>query len=229
MYEGKRTSAVIVAGGTGKRMNSPVPKQFLDLAGKPLIIHTIEKFDNNDMVDYIVIVCHGDFIKRLERLLNEYGFSKAAKITPGGVTRQESSFNGLMACPEDTELVLIHDAVRPFVDERLIESTLQAADSWGAATVAVDINDTVVLEKNGYIESIPDRTQLKRVQTPQGFRYQDILEAHRKAALSSHRSFTDDCGIMLNSGSRVRIIKGSSRNNKITRPLDLKNAANYFC
>ena len=221
MYRDQIVTAVIVAGGTGSRMNTSVPKQFLDLAGKPVVIHTVEKFEKNGYVDEIVIVCHKDHISRLESLLEKYPFKKIAKITPGGATRQESSYNGLKACSSGTGLVLIHDAARPFVSDRMISETLEGAYSAGAATVAVDVTDTIIIEKSGYIERVPDRQHLKRVQTPQGFRYRTIIDAHKKALEKKLEGFTDDCGVILNDGMPVKVISGSVKNIKITMPSDL--------
>ena len=216
-----KVTAIIVAGGTGERMKSDVPKQFLELGDKPVIIHTIEKFEKSPLVSDIVIVCHESYIGEINTLLAEYKMSKVDKIVPGGETRQESSFIGIKNCPRGTEYVLIHDAVRPFVDERLIRDVIDAAKESGASAPAVDIVDTVMLKKGDFIEYVHDRNHLKRIQTPQGFKYDVIYQAHEEAAKKGITGSTDDCGLVLAMKKGVKIIEGSSLNIKLTEQIDL--------
>jgi 2-C-methyl-D-erythritol 4-phosphate cytidylyltransferase len=224
----KITSAIIVAGGVGKRFKSDVPKQFLSLEGKPVIIHTLEKFENSANIDAIVIVCVSSYIRKMDELLAKFNPRKIHTVVPGGETRQVSSYNGLKACPEGTEYVLIHDAVRPFVEDKTITAVLKAAVGTGAATAAITINDTVVEEEGGVIKRILDRKALKRVQTPQAFNYEKILTAHEDAARKNKTNFTDDCGLIINSGSKASIVKGSELNVKITTVSDMISARGGF-
>ena len=219
-------SAIIVAGGEGKRMKTDVPKQFLELAGKPIIIHTLEKFENNPNITAIVIVCNASYLERLKGLCEEYKISKIYSIVSGGKTRQESSYRGLKACSSETGYVLIHDAVRPFLDDRMIKETLDAAITGGASTVAVEVTDTILREEDGIINEVLQREHLKKVQTPQGFRYKDILEVHEKAFREETSGFTDDCGLMVNSGFPVMLVAGAETNIKITTLNDMEFAGN---
>ena len=224
----KKTVAIILAGGTGARMKEKTPKQFLDLAGKPIIIHAIEKFDKNNMVSDLVVVCHASHIGELEKLIKESGISKAYRVVPGGKTRQESSFIGLKNCPDGTDVVLIHDAVRPFVDERMINDVVSAARGTGAAGPVIEVEDTVVVEEDGKIKEIPDRGSLKRIQTPQGFLYDVIKAAHERALAQGKKDYTDDCGMVLDTGKPVKTVKGLETNIKITAPMDMLVAEKYL-
>ncbi|MFH1665720.1 MAG: 2-C-methyl-D-erythritol 4-phosphate cytidylyltransferase [Candidatus Omnitrophota bacterium] len=218
---GKRTVAIILAGGAGKRMGADIPKQFLELAGKPIIIHTLEKFDRSADVSDIVIVCHKSGIERLKDLIKKNNIEKVFKIVPGGTTRQESSFIGVKNCPPGTSLVLIHDAVRPFVDERIIKDVAAAAQEEGAAGAVIDEDDTVVVERDSYVLEVPDRSVLKKIQTPQGFRYDLIFAAHEKALENKSACFTDDCSLVIAMGEPVKLVEGAARNIKITDKEDL--------
>lgn len=213
--------AIIVAGGTGARMGTDVPKQFLELAGRPIIAHTIEKFDNSSIVNEIVIVCHQDHLERLTDIMDTLSITKPSKAVPGGSTRQESSFIGLKNCPEDTEYVLIHDAVRPFVTERIIEEAVIAAKKTGAAIPAIGIKDTVVEEKDNIAMGIADRSGLKKVQTPQAFHYDLITKVHEKALENNIKDATDDCGLVISFGGKVKITEGEESNLKITTKKDM--------
>jgi 2-C-methyl-D-erythritol 4-phosphate cytidylyltransferase len=147
----EKVIAIIVAGGTGKRMNSALPKQFRDLAGKPVIVHYLEKFEREDNITAIGVACHKDYLSRMEGLISAYAIKKVRKLVPGGSTRQQSSYLGVKACPEGTEYVLIHDAVRPFVGDEIINGTLNAAVSSGASTISVEVKDTVIIGKMFYL------------------------------------------------------------------------------
>jgi 2-C-methyl-D-erythritol 4-phosphate cytidylyltransferase len=213
--------AVILAGGTGERMNETTPKQFLELDGKPVIIHTLGHFEKSILISSIVVVCHEDYMEGLDELIKQNNIKKACRIVRGGKTRQESAFIGIKNCPPGTEIVLIHDAVRPFVDESIIRDTLSAAEEAGAAGAAINVSDTIIIKKGDFIEKIPDRGILKRIQTPQGFRYKAILKAHQWALENGITDSTDDCGLVLAMGGPVKLVKGSTRNMKITDQADL--------
>ncbi len=217
----RKVAAIIVAGGTGERMKSNIPKQFIELDGKPIIIHTLEKFDNNPNIHTIIIVSHKEFVDQLKEIVKKYNIKKVQKIVSGGKTRQESSFKGLKACSLDTEYVLIHDAVRPFINNAIINDIIESAEKTGASTPAIDIADTVMLKKGDFIEYVHDRNHLKRIQTPQGFKYSLIMEAHEKAIEKGITGSTDDCGLVLAMNRPVKIIEGSSLNIKLTEEIDL--------
>jgi len=217
----KKAVAIILAGGTGERMNGTTPKQFLELGGRPVIVRTLEQFERNALISRIVVVCHKDHVKELDGLVKQNGIKKVCTIVRGGKTRQESSYIGVRSCPPDTELVLIHDAVRPFVDERIIKDTLSAAGKSGAAGPVIDAADTIIIKRGDFIEGIPDREDVKRMQTPQGFRYGTILKAHQWALKNGIKDSTDDCGLVLGTGAPVKAVNGSAGNIKITDRADM--------
>ncbi len=220
--------AIIVAGGKGERMGGEIPKQFLPLAGKPIIIHTLEKFEAHPEVTDIIIVCHHYYIKTLEDMIKAYQFEKIYKIIDGGKTRQESSFKGVVICPEGTEVVMVHDAVRPFVTEDVITNVIASAKEIGASAPAIESSDTVIMIEDGLIEDIPERGKVRRIQTPQGFTYAKILQAHEEAISEGVSDFTDDCGLVLSTGGDVRIVEGSEDNVKITTQVDLDKAEHFL-
>ncbi|MBF0216310.1 MAG: 2-C-methyl-D-erythritol 4-phosphate cytidylyltransferase [Candidatus Omnitrophica bacterium] len=216
-----RITAIILAGGTGSRMRTSTPKQFLELKGRPVIMYSVEIFAISPHISDIVIVCHKEYIKLAEQLVKVEKTPKIHKIIPGGKTRQESAYLGLKNCPKDTTHVLIHDAARPFVDNAMIKRTISAAVKYKAATTAVDVTDTVIEISTGKIIKFLDRDKLRRVQTPQGFEYKTILSAHEKARKEGFNSATDDCVLAMTYGTPVKIVNGSEKNKKITRKGDI--------
>jgi 2-C-methyl-D-erythritol 4-phosphate cytidylyltransferase len=216
-----RTTAIILAGGTGERMGGDIPKQFMLISGEPVIGYSVRAFDRSPLVTDILIVCHSGHIDRMKAVLGDIKPSKECRIVPGGKTRQESSYNGVKACHEGTEYVLIHDAARPFVSAGIIENVLKAAEEKGAAMPVIDMDDTVIVEKNGEVSDIPDRKTLKRVQTPQGFRYDVIFKAHEEALEIGRTSAPDDCSLVLDAGGRVVLVAGKELNIKLTGKTDL--------
>ncbi len=225
--EGKAV-AIVLAGGEGVRMDADCPKQFLELVGRPVIAHSLAAFAESECITDIVIVCHSDYIDRLNDIIKEHGIEKVYTVVAGGRTRQESSFIGVKNCPTETKYVLIHDAVRPLVGIDTIERTLEAAVLKGAVTSAIMAADTIVEVKGGCITGIPSRDTMMRVQTPQGFRYALILEAHEKALSNGIADATDDCGLILAMGASVAVITGRTRNIKLTDQTDLEFAEKLF-
>lgn len=213
--------ALVLAGGTGERMGSNLPKQFLELGGKPLIMHSVLKFEESPVVSDIIIVCHKSHIVTMKSMLEHSGVKKLQGIIPGGNSRQASSLAGIKACSSDTSIVLLHDAARPFLTDSIIEDVARAAKSVGAAGPAIDMQDTVVEEENGLVKNIPPRSALKRIQTPQAFKYELILKAHEEAARAGHTDYSDDCGMILAIGEPVKLSAGDTRNIKITDKKDL--------
>lgn len=217
----ERNVAIILAGGTGVRMNSEKPKQLLEIAGKPVIIHTLLQFDRSDLISDIVVVCDKDHLNDIDEVIKEHEIGKIHKIVRGGMTRQGSSFEGIKNCPEGTGFVLIHDAVRPFVSQKMIKDTLEAAMETGAAGTVIDSPDTLVVKKDEFIIDIINRNDVKRIQTPQGFGYETIFNAHEEALKKGIGDSTDDCGIVLAMGGSVKAVEGSVSNIKITYKSDL--------
>lgn len=215
-------TAIIVAGGKGKRMGQPINKQFIKIQGKEILARTIEVFQNMDEIDEIVVVCAEDEMEYCRKnIMLEYGFSKVAKIVPGGVERQDSVRNGLYNCKSDTNIVVIHDGARPFVTSEIISDSIRCAREYGACTAAVPVKDTIkIVDMEKYSVNTPHREELYAVQTPQTFKYELIMEAHKKAGKMNILA-TDDTALVENTGHKVKIIDGSYINIKITTQEDL--------
>ena len=206
-----KVGAIIVAGGSGERFGRGKPKQFLKLKGKAIIDHAVDGIAASGLVDFIVAVIPAGFkdYKRNQHI---------DFIASGGKTRQESVFNGLLACPASTEIVIIHDAVRPFIEAAIMRGCLAALKTFQGVVAAVPSVDTLVEVRGSKIVGVPDRDQIFRNQTPQVFRFKDILRAHKKLR---SRSFTDDIALAIEAGFKCGIVKGSDANLKITYPADL--------
>jgi len=213
---------IIPAAGIGSRFNSKIPKQFIKLNGKEILIHTIEKFAKLKEIDSIVIASKEIYFKKIIRLLNKYGITKPAKIVVGGKERQDSVYNAMLnsGC-EMGDIVLIHDSVRPFVSEKLINQLIRTAIKCKAVIPAVPLSDTIKEVKNGIIIRTVFREKLRRAQTPQVFEYSLLLNAFRKASKSKFTG-TDEASIAEHSKIKVKVIQGELTNIKITQKSDLK-------
>lgn len=218
--------AVIFAGGIGSRMHSKSrPKQFLELNGKPIIIYTLEIFDNHPEIDAISVVCVEEWIPFLEKMLRKFEISKVVSVVKGGETGQHSIYNGLCAAeafaPSNEEnIVLIHDGVRPLITEQTVTDNLAKVRECGSCITCVPATETfVVSQPNGELE-IPDRNQSLIARAPQSFMLKDILAAHRQALAEGHTSFIDSCTMMSHYGYRLGLIEGPMENIKITTPAD---------
>lgn len=220
----KITTAIILAAGSGIRMKKSRPKQFLPVGDKPLVLYSLEKFDKNDNITHIVIVSMDSHKEEIEKIVKNYHIDKVYKIVQGGDTRQESSFEGVKNCPPGTEFALIHDAARPFITDKIINDVLEGALKTGAAGPAIKSGDTIVINKKDFIDKIPDRESVKRIQTPQAFKYSTILKAHNFCLKHNISSSTDDCGMVLAMGKKVKLVEGSQLNIKITTSMDMRIA-----
>jgi len=217
-----RTVAIIPAAGSGNRMNRDVSKQYLTLAGKPILVCTLEVFEACPLVDALLVVVPSQDLESVRTdILAPWNLKKVAGIIPGGKERQDSVRAGIEALAGDTELVIIHDAVRPFITAGLIENCIRAAEEEGAATVGVPAKDTVKeVGPDGRILRTCDRSLLWLTQTPQAFRRDIIESAHRAAVRDGFRG-TDDTSLVERLGIAVRMIRGDYGNIKITTPEDL--------
>lgn len=213
---------LIAGGGKGRRINSPIPKQFLPLKDKPILTWTLETFQTTSEITEIILVVPKEKIEYCwEEIVEKYRFLKVKKILPGGMTRQASVWAGLQACPQDTEIVVIHDAVRPFVKKEIIVGSIKTARRSGAAVAAIPVVDTIKRIKKGRkINETLDRTSLVIAQTPQTFKYSLIFEAYRKA-FEENYSASDDASLLERLGYPIKLIPGSPSNIKITTPQDL--------
>lgn len=214
--------AVVPAGGTGKRMGAGTSKQFLMLDGVPMMLHALRVLERAPGVTEVVLVVPKEERDRaLSEVVERYGLKKVLKVVPGGATRQESVQHGLNEVGEDVEIVVVHDAVRPFITEDRIERSIEAARKHGGAIVAVPMKDTPKQAgPDRLIQRTLDRTDLWLAQTPQTFRRALVVEAYRKAAIA-HVHATDDAALVERLGHKVAIVEGSWENVKITTPEDM--------
>jgi 2-C-methyl-D-erythritol 4-phosphate cytidylyltransferase len=220
----KKNIAIILGGGDGMRFNKKNPKIFVKIAGKEVILHTIEKFEKHRKIDEIVLVVRKDLIKRCEELFSKENFKKVSMIISGGKTRKDSSYEGLKACfRKNPYNVLFHDAVRPFVSLRIISDVLEKLKEFSAVSVGIPSSDTILeVNKKRIIQRIPERKKVLREQTPQGFRFSIIKKAHQLALKEGIKKVTDDCGLVLKYNlADVYVVKGEDRNIKITYPDDV--------
>ena len=222
------STAVIVAAGKGRRMGTEISKQFLPLCGKEILAHTVEKFEKAACIRDIILVTGGDALQDVRQMAQEYGWKKIISVTEGGRERQDSVFLGLQQVPQDTEIVLIHDGVRPFVTEEILERSIAAAKETGGCVAGVPAKDTIkVCDAEGFAIATPDRSTLRQIQTPQTFRRKEILAAYEKAKADGFLG-TDDASVAEHSGFPVRVIMGSYRNIQITTKEDLLIGAAFL-
>lgn len=218
--------AVIFAGGTGTRMNSKdKPKQFLKMHDKPIIIHTLEKFQNNENIDAIVIACIKQWINHLLQLIEYYHISKVKRIVPGGETGQLSIYAGLNAAKDIAEgknaIVLIHDGVRPLINDDVINKNIASVMKNGSAITSVNVTETIMeINDDASIKYIPDRTHSRLARAPQSFLLDEILDVHNKALLEGKKDFIDSCTMMSHYGKKLYLIDGPIEIIKVTTPQD---------
>lgn len=214
--------AVILASGKGERMNCGFPKQFAEIKGKTIIERSIEAFEENEKTDKIIIVSEPSTIEKIKEIVQRNGYKKVSKIVPGGAVRAESSSHGVGEVVEDDAKVLIHDAARPLVTQKIINDCITALDSCDAVNVAIKATDTIIEAENGKMKDATERSRMMQVQTPQGFRVSTIKKAHSMAKKEGFAGATDDCGIVFRYGlSEIRIVEGDRINIKITYPEDI--------
>lgn len=218
--------AVIFAGGTGTRMHSKDrPKQFLEIHNKPIIIHTLEVFNNCEQVNAIVISCIEEWMSHLEKLIYKYRIDKVKKIVGGGKTGQLSIYNGLCVAKElsesDSDIVMIHDGVRPLIENDLIIKNIESVKKHGSAITTSVVKETIlVVNEDGFIGSVPERANSRLAKAPQSFYLNDILAAHEKALSDGIDNFIDSCTMMQHYGYSLYLVDGSYENIKITTPDD---------
>ena len=219
--------AVIFAGGTGQRMNTRTrPKQFLELHGKPIIVYTLEAFNSHSEIDGIIVVMLESYIGHMEDLVRKYALDKVRKIVPGGSTGQESIYNGLCAAAEyygQEDIVLIHDGVRPLIDEETISANIRCVKEHGTAiTVTAAIETITMKDETGAVGTIIDRSQCELARAPQSFLLGQILDVHKRArdGKDSAHSFIDSASMMKHYGYKLYTVEGKPENIKITTPSD---------
>ena len=222
--------AIILASGTGERFGTATPKQFTKLAGKPVIFYSLETFSNCKAIDNIIIISRNDYIEKLWNLVQENNFNKVSRIITGGQERYESTLAALNSIDEIEANLIIHDAVRPFVSDKIITSCIGALKHKNAVDVVVNATDTIVKVENDIIKSIPDRRFLKRGQTPQAFKKSTLSEAYGLFLQDKEKHATDDCGIVLKylPNEKITTVPGEESNFKITYQQDLYLADNLI-
>ena len=213
-------SAIVLAGGRGKRMNYHKSKQFIEIKGKPVLVYTLEKFIYNKSIDEVILVLPEDEVDYCKKeVLQKYSL-KVDRIVIGGKERQDSVFNALEAM-EKANIVLIHDGARPFISEKIIEEGIKYANIYGAAAPGVTPKDTIKIKNEDNISvDTPDRNTLVAVQTPQCFKYDEIYQCHWKIK-EENAIVTDDTSVVERYGHKVYLYEGDYTNIKITTPEDL--------
>ncbi len=222
MYNRHKITVIVAAAGQGKRLGADVPKQFLKIAGEPILVKTLRAFCSNEHIDNIFIVTGKDYISHCEELVGEYGLEKVAGVVEGGRERQDSVYRALQqieSVSPDTEYVLVHDAARPFISQETIDSVIESAVRVGAAIACVPVKDSI-RQGNSEESRNVDRSSLYSVQTPQGFRKSLLTEAYEKA-FSDNYYGTDDAGLVDRIGQRIELVMGQYDNIKITTKEDM--------
>ncbi|MER5648619.1 bifunctional cytidylyltransferase/SDR family oxidoreductase [Streptosporangium sp. NPDC002524] len=226
-----RTVGVVLAGGVGRRVGHDTPKQLLEIAGRTILEHTLALFEGAPEIDEIMVLMAPGFTGEVERIVERGGFTKVGRILEGGASRPETTWRALRALGTREEcLVLLHDAVRPLAEPRIIADCVEALRTFSAVEVAIPSSDTIVVTSRGprgeVVSDVPDRAGLRRVQTPQCFRLSVIREAYERAFADpgfGDRPPTDDCGVVLRylPDVPIHVVPGSERNMKVTHPVDL--------
>ena len=216
-----KVKALIAAGGRGERIGGILPKQFVEIKKKPVLAYTVEKFEKCELIDEIILVVPEDYMSFCSYNIVDVGdFKKVKRILSGGKERQDSVYKGLLALPKDTDIVIIHDGVRPFISTEKIGKSIEMCKKEKAIILALPVNDTVKKVEEEYVVTTLDREKLWIAQTPQTFEYKLILEAYKKA-IEDGFTGTDDSSLVERLGFKVRVLEGESQNIKITTPEDL--------
>lgn len=211
---------VIPAAGQGKRMNAGISKQWIELLGKPVLAHTLDVFEKDPACAGIILVGSEQELQQMQNFVQTFQYTKVRQIVPGGEERQQSVYEGLKKVPEDADLVLVHDAARPFITIDSIGQLVKKAVDTGSAVLAVPVKDTVKRVVQHQVEETIDRSSLWAVQTPQAFRLSIVKRAHEEAASDGYLG-TDDASLVERIGETVAIVMGDYHNIKLTTSDDL--------
>lgn len=227
-----KTVAVVLAAGSGSRMNSDVKKQYMEIGGKPLVYYSLKAFEESIVDDIVLVVSRGDVDYVREEIVNKYGFDKVTAIVEGGLYRYHSVRLGLMAAAPNCDYAFIHDGARPFVSDEIIMRALHAVKEYGAAVVGMPVKDTIkIADENGFAQSTPDRAFTWQIQTPQVFSYNMILDLYKRLdreegeLMAKGINITDDAMVVeYFTDKKVKLVEGAYDNIKITTPDDLPSA-----
>ena len=226
----EKNTAIVLAAGQGKRMNSRIQKQFLEIDHRPVLYYSLECFQKSPLIQDIILVTGEEMISYCKKeIVERYNFTKVTKVIAGGKERYESVYQGLLAC-EDCDYVFIHDGARPFVTEAMLERGVFGVQETGACAIGMPSKDTIkISNKEGFVQSTPDRSRVWSVQTPQIFAYSLIRLAHESLRRKDMTGVTDDAMVVeQESGVRIRLVEGSYQNIKITTPEDLDIAETFL-
>ncbi len=222
--------AVILAGGSGTRMGADMPKQFLNICSRPVIIRSADAFLNSGMCDSIIITVPSEYVDYTRSLVNQYCPDGEIDVIPGGGNRNSSLLNALEFIKLDKEydgntVVMTHDAVRPFINKRIIADNIKAVREYGGCNTVVKCVDTVLVSEDGkFISSVPERKKLYNAQTPQSFNFTELLNIYERLTDDEKENMTDACSVFLKYGKRVALAKGDQDNIKITYKSDIGRA-----
>ncbi len=215
-----KVTAIIPSGGVGSRFNSPIPKQYVKVLGKELIVYTLEIFQKSKLVDNIIIPANESYFDLLHQIKGKYNLTKLSSIVKGGKERQDSVYNGLIS--EDfnkNDLIIVHDAARPLLSEKLLEKAINSAYTYDSIVVAIGARDTIFQKDNNKLRHI-DRSKIYYAQTPQIFRYNILKDSFLNAAKTNFRA-TDESMLVGNANYNVNIVEGEYKNFKITTEVDM--------
>ena len=216
--------AIILAGGSGRRMGGPLPKQFLEVNNRTILEYTIDKFEHAECIDEIAIVTHPDYVDKMQQIISSNPWKKVTQVLLGGKERTDSTLSALRAYTNEDDRLLIHDGVRPMVSQQIIQKVCSALSEYDVVNLAIPAVDTIIEVKDGVMVAAPRRDLLRQVQTPQGFKRETLALAYEKALADPDFMATDDCGVVFkyHPASPIKIVDGETSNIKITYKEDLE-------
>ena len=216
--------AIILAGGSGRRMGGPLPKQFLEVNNRTILEYTIDKFEHAECIDEIAIVTHPDYVDKMQQIISSNPWKKVTQVLLGGKERTDSTLSALRSYTNEDDRLLIHDGVRPMVSQQIIQNVCSALSEYDVVNLAIPAVDTIIEVKDGVMVAAPRRDLLRQVQTPQGFKRETLALAYEKALADPDFMATDDCGVVFkyHPASPIKIVEGETSNIKITYKEDLE-------
>ncbi len=216
--------AIILAGGSGRRMGGALPKQFLEVNNRTILEYTIDNFERAECINEIAIVTHPDYVDKMQQIISSNPWKKVARILLGGKERTDSTLSALRAYTNEDDRLLIHDGVRPMVSQQIIQNVCSALSEYDVVNLAIPAVDTIIEVKDGVMVAAPRRDLLRQVQTPQGFKRETLALAYEKALADPNFIATDDCGVVFkyHPASPIKIVEGETSNIKITYKEDLE-------
>ena len=216
--------AIILAGGSGRRMGGALPKQFLEVNNRTILEYTIDNFERAECIDEIAIVTHPDYVDKMQQIISSNPWKKVTQVLLGGKERTDSTLSALRAYTNENDRLLIHDGVRPMVSQQIIQNVCSALSEYDVVNLAIPAVDTIIEVKDGVMVAVPRRDLLRQVQTPQGFKRETLALAYEKALADPDFMATDDCGVVFkyHPASPIKIVDGETSNIKITYKEDLE-------